>query len=143
MRNKKQIEREARQEQANRLAYIGTLASGLAHEIRSPLNAMKLNLDILREDLDAVVPARREDFSQRLGLIGREVDGLQALLTKFLNFAKPQTMELLPTDLNQLLNDVVQFVQPACKEQSIERSSRNFKKASIRFRSTSTNSGAA
>jgi two-component system sensor histidine kinase HydH len=72
------------------------------------------------EDLDAIVPPRRADFAQRLALIGREVDGLQELLTEFLNFANPPTMELLPTDLNQLLEDVVQFVQPQCREHSIQ-----------------------
>jgi two-component system sensor histidine kinase AtoS len=120
VRNKKQLEREVRQEQATRLAYIGTLASGLAHEIRSPLNAIKLNLDLLREDLGAVDPSRHSDFSGRLGLISREVDGLQELLTEFLNFAKPPTMEMLPTDLNQLLTDVLQFIAPACQQRQIK-----------------------
>ncbi|HLX65053.1 MAG TPA: ATP-binding protein [Planctomycetota bacterium] len=118
-KNKKQLEREARHEQATRLAYIGTLASGLAHEIRSPLNAIRLNLDLLREELDAVNESRRTDFANRLGLISREVDGLQDLLTEFLNFARPPAMELLPTDLNQLLNDVVQFIEPACEQNQI------------------------
>jgi len=62
IKNKKQLEREARHEQATRLAYIGTLASGLAHEIRSPLSAIKLNLDLLREDVGAVDDSRRSDF---------------------------------------------------------------------------------
>src|SRR5882724_8555247 len=119
-RNKKQLEREARHEQATRLAYIGTLASGLAHEIRSPLSAIKLNLDLLREDVGAVDDSRRSDFAGRLALISREVDGLQELLTEFLNFARPPAMELLPTDLNQLLIDVVQFIAPACRQRQIK-----------------------
>src|SRR5438128_2477105 len=118
-KNRKQLEREARQEQAGRLAYIGTLASGLAHEIRSPLSAMRLNLDLLREDLAAVQESKRADFAARLDLILREVDGLQELLTEFLSFAKPPAMELLPTDVNQLLRDVVQFIAPACDEREI------------------------
>ena len=118
-KNRKQLEREARQEQAGRMAYIGTLASGLAHEIRSPLSAMRLNLDLLREDLSAVESAKRADFSSRLELISREVDGLQELLTEFLSFAKPPAMELLPTDLNHLLSDVLQFIAPACAERGI------------------------
>ena len=118
-RNKKQLEREARLEKATRLAYIGTLASGLAHEIRSPLSAMKLNLDLLREDLGSVEESRRGEFSSRLGLIAREVDGLQELLSEFLAFAKPPTMELLPTDMNRLLEDVVQFIAPSCERRQI------------------------
>lgn len=126
-KNKKQLEREARLEKATRLAYIGTLASGLAHEIRSPLSAIKLNLDLLREDRGSVDSSRRDDFDNRLGLISREVDGLQELLSEFLAFAKPPAMELLPTDMNRLLEDVVQFVAPSCERQQI-RIERNFQK---------------
>ena len=78
-KTKKQLEREARAEQASRLAYVGTLASGLAHEIRSPLNAIRLNLDLLKEDLGSVHESKHEEFARRLSLITREVDGLQNL----------------------------------------------------------------
>jgi signal transduction histidine kinase len=119
-KSKKQIEREEIAEQASRLAYVGTMASGLAHEIRSPLSAIKMNLELLREELDAVADDRRESFRQRLSLVTREVNGLENLLSEFLTFAKPPRLELLPTDLNQLLLDMVQFVQPGCEQRHIQ-----------------------
>jgi signal transduction histidine kinase len=118
-RTKKQLEREHLEERATRMAYIGTLASGLAHEIRSPLNAMQLNLDLLKEDIDAVHESKRVEFSKRLGLISREVEGLNKVLSDFLAFARPPQMEVLPTDLNQLLLDVISFVNPACEKRHI------------------------
>jgi signal transduction histidine kinase len=119
-KNRKQLERAEREERASRLAYIGTLASGLAHEIRSPLNAIRLNLDLLKEDVDAVNESKRDEFSRRLAMITREVDGLQELLTEFLSFARPPRLELLPTDLNQLLLDMEQFIAPACAKRHIQ-----------------------
>jgi len=119
-KTKKQLERDAHEERASRLAYIGTLASGLAHEIRSPLNAMKLNLELLREDLEAVTEPKREEFARRLDRITREVDGLQQLLTEFLSFAKPPKLEALPTDVNQLLLEMAQFIAPACEKRHIQ-----------------------
>lgn len=119
-KTRKQIEREAREERASHAAYAGALASGLAHEIRSPLNAIRLNLDLLKEDLEAVDEKRREEFSKRLALITREVDGLQGLLTKFLTYARPPKMELVPTDLNNLLADMGHFVAPACARRGIQ-----------------------
>jgi len=119
-KSKKQIEREAHAEVASRLAYVGTLASGLAHEIRSPLAAIKMNLELLKEDLDGIDKDKREDLGRRLSLITREVDGLESLLTEFLAFAKPPRLEILPTDLNQLLLDMVQFIQPACEQRHIQ-----------------------
>lgn len=119
-RKKRDGEEETGAERAKRLAYIGTLASGLAHEIRSPLNSMKLNMDLLQENLDAVDASQRDAFALRLGMIGRELNGLQDLLDEFLQFARPPRMQLLPTDLNELVKQVLQFVEPACAQAHIE-----------------------
>ena len=119
-KSKKRLERETREESASRLVYIGTLASGLAHEIRSPLNAIRLNLDLLNEEVSAVDEKKRDEFSKRLSLITREVEGLQELLQEFLTFAKPPRMEMLPTDLNQLLLEMEQFIAPSCKQRHIQ-----------------------
>lgn len=119
-KTRKQLEREAKAEQASRMAYIGQLASGLAHEIRSPLNAIRLNLDLLKEDLAAVAESKRADFGNRLEMITSEVDGLQKLLTEFLTYARPPRLEMLPTDLNHLLTQMQQFVGPDCARRHIQ-----------------------
>src|SRR5205823_7405307 len=100
--------------------YIGTLASGLAHEIRSPLNAIRLNLDLLKEEVGAVSEAKRNEFAGRLSLITSEVDGLQKLLTEFLTYAKPPKLEMLPTDLNHVLAQMQQFIGPDCDRRHIQ-----------------------
>ncbi len=102
------------------MAYIGTVASGLAHEIRSPLNAIRLNLDLLKEDISAVEDTRRGEFSSRLSLITREVEGLQKLLSEFLTYARPPRLEMLPTDLNHLLSEMEQFISPECERRHIQ-----------------------
>jgi len=119
-KTKKQIEREARAEQAARMAYIGTLASGLAHEIRSPLNAIRLNLDLLKEDLSDVTECKQAEFGNRLGMISREVEGLQKLLTDFLTYARPPRLEMLPTDLNHVLTELQEFLKPEAQRRHIQ-----------------------
>ncbi len=104
----RRLERET--QQAENLAYIGTLASGLAHEIRNPLNAMNINLQMLEEEIaegcvddEAVILLR----SSR-----EEVLRLERLVKDFLAFARPtraQRREVAPVDL---VSDVVRFVQP-------------------------------
>ncbi|MCZ7644860.1 MAG: ATP-binding protein [Planctomycetota bacterium] len=111
---------EDQEERASRLAYVGTLASGLAHEIRSPLNSMRLNLDLLREQLEKVEPGARDSFRTRLDLIDREVEGLQHLLTEFLKFARPPQMQPLATDINHLVGQVLELVTPECQQAHIE-----------------------
>ncbi len=117
---KRKDEKEGQEERARRLAYIGTLATGLAHEMRSPLNAMKLNLELLKEDLAHVAPEKREAFARRLALIDREMEGLQNLLTEFLAFARPPKMQLLATDLNELIGQVLELLEPELKAKHIE-----------------------
>jgi signal transduction histidine kinase len=78
--------------EAERLAYIGTLASGLAHEIRNPLNSLNLNMQMLEEEIGDVGSA---PMGQRLLSITRsEISRLERLVTDFLAYAKPRPLEL-------------------------------------------------
>jgi signal transduction histidine kinase len=86
---------EEQAEEAERMAYVGTLASGLAHEIRNPLNSLNLNIQLLEEELreEALVKS-----SSRLMSITRdEIGRLERLVTDFLQYARPR-----PLDLEQL-----------------------------------------
>ena len=78
--------------EAERLAYIGTLASGLAHEIRNPLNSLNLNMQMLEEEVDERGTA---PTSKRLLSITRsEISRLERLVSDFLAYAKPRPLEM-------------------------------------------------
>ncbi|MDH3745407.1 MAG: ATP-binding protein [Acidobacteriota bacterium] len=92
---------EAKAAEAERLAYIGTLASGLAHEIRNPLNSLSLNMQLLEEE-----PAiQRVSGSMRrlLTLTRSEIGRLEHLVTDFLQYARPRPLELTETSARDLL----------------------------------------
>ncbi len=92
--------------EAERLAYIGTLASGLAHEIRNPLNSLSLNMQLLEEE-----PAVRNvsgSMKRLLTLTRSEISRLEHLVTDFLQYAKPRPLELTETPAGELLR--------SCKE---------------------------
>jgi signal transduction histidine kinase len=83
---------EAEAASAERLAYLGTLAAGLAHEIRNPLNSLNLNMQMLEEDLGA---SARESTGRRLLSITRaEIGRLERLVTDFLAYARPRALQL-------------------------------------------------
>jgi signal transduction histidine kinase len=87
--------------EAERMAYIGTLASGLAHEIRNPLNSLNLNMQMLEEELaeTGAAPA-----SGRLMSITRaEISRLERLVTDFLSYARPRPLELEAVPARELL----------------------------------------
>jgi signal transduction histidine kinase len=98
---------EGRAKEAEQLAYVGTLASGLAHEIRSPLNSLNLNMQMLEED--AALHDRRS--SHRLLAITRsEITRLENLVTDFLSYARPRPLALTrvhAVDLLERLREVL------------------------------------
>jgi signal transduction histidine kinase len=99
---------------------IARLAGGLAHEIKNPLSTIRLNMDLLAEDLGEVEsPAARRSL-KRVDVVRRECQRLQSLLDDFLNFAKARRLQLLPTDLNHQIEDVLEFFVPEAKDAGVE-----------------------
>src|SRR5258708_3301492 len=81
--------------EAARLAYIGTLASGPAHEVRNPLNSLNLNMQLLEEEIGEAGSAHSAPTGKRLLSITRsEISRLERLVTDFLAYAKPRPLEL-------------------------------------------------
>lgn len=81
--------------EAERMAYIGTLASGLAHEIRNPLNSLNLNMQMLEEEIQEGGSAVSPASGKRLLAITRsEISRLERLVSDFLAYAKPRPLEM-------------------------------------------------
>jgi signal transduction histidine kinase len=88
--------------EAERMATIGTLAAGLAHEIRNPLNSLSLNMQMMEEDLGGA----RDDGTRRLlSLTRSEIGRLERLVTDFLAYAKPRPLDRRRVAAVSLLED--------------------------------------
>jgi len=94
---------ESQIEMSNRLAAIGRLTSGVAHEVRNPLNAIILHLDALKSKLKTPEPA----IADHLAIIAREIYRLDRVVRTFLDFTRPVRLNLQETDLNGLVREVV------------------------------------
>lgn len=84
---------EEQAQEAERMAYIGTLASGLAHEIRSPLNSLSLNMQMLEEE--ARDSGKSGSQMRLLSLTRSELGRLERLATDFLSYARPRETDLV------------------------------------------------
>ncbi len=103
-RRLEQAQAEARR--SERLAALGQLSAGLAHEIRNPLGVIKGSAEMLTQKLQA-----SDELSRELaGYISTEVNRLGDLVTEFLDFARPLHAEPHPADLTALLDRVLQIV---------------------------------
>jgi two-component system sensor histidine kinase PilS (NtrC family) len=94
----KKLERDARLRQ--RLAAVGEMAAGIAHEIRNPLASMSGSIQILRQELP--LSAEQE---QLMDIVLRESERLNTTIGSFLAYARPQRFEIARFDLRRALND--------------------------------------
>lgn len=107
--NRRLKEAQAEARRSERLAALGQLSAGLAHEIRNPLGVIKGSAEMLTQKLGDSNPLATE----LSGYISTETNRLSALVTRFLDFARPLHADLTPSDisavLDRALNDVAQF----------------------------------
>ena len=101
--NQQLREAEAAVRRSERLAALGQLSAGLAHEIRNPLSTIKTSAEMLAQN----VPADNALAHEMAGFISSEVDRTNALVTRFLDFARPLAVRLDKTDLAQLIDRAV------------------------------------
>jgi signal transduction histidine kinase len=99
---------------------IAKLAGGLAHEIKNPLSTIRLNMELLAEDLaELETPAGRRSL-KRVEVVRRECGRLQSLLDDFLSYAKVRRLHLEPSDLNHQINDLLDFFAPEAADAGVE-----------------------
>ncbi len=95
------------------LASLGEMSAGMAHEIKNPLGALAGAMQMLRKDLQA------DDTSQRLMDIAiREATRLDAIITEFLQYARPPALNLAEYDLNKVLAETLDLVQHEARSRS-------------------------
>jgi len=96
----------------DRQAFVGTLAAGLAHEMRNPLSTLRMHLELLKEDWASPVTERERAGHKRLEGILREIKRLEDTLGNFLQFAVEHKLRREPVNLNSLMRELADFVAP-------------------------------
>lgn len=104
----------------DRLAELGTLAGGLAHEIKNPLSTIALNLALLREDWEKGETPKEKRTLKKIALLEREVARLETIVNDFLRFAKGKELKLEPCDLNRVVQEVTDFIEPEAKRVGVQ-----------------------
>ena len=104
---------------AERRSYVGLLASGLAHEIRNPLNAMNMNLQMLEEELQGGATTESADWADLLTSTKSEIKRLERLVNNFLAYARPADPRFEPRDLNVVLQEVAKFLQADFRQSAV------------------------
>lgn len=111
-------ELEHRTHLAQRLAAVGTLSAGLAHEIRNPLNSAQLQLRLL--DRRVVRLGGNEELREPIRLVQQEIERLSMLVQEFLDFARPAVLSVEDSNLVGIASRVVELERPGASARNIE-----------------------
>jgi signal transduction histidine kinase len=95
-------------ELSRRLAAIGRLTSGVAHEVKNPINAIVVHLELLREKMREIDP----DTRRHMDIIGREIHRLDRVVQTLVDFNRPVELRLAEFDLRRLVEDVALLASP-------------------------------
>jgi signal transduction histidine kinase len=99
-------------EAARRLATLGSFAAAIAHDIRTPLTSVKMNVQILRSKAKSSSIDPHEDL-EHFDIALEELDRLNREISELLDFAKPARVESAPVELRSLVLEVARAVEPA------------------------------
>ncbi len=105
--NKSLQEAEAAMRRSDRLAALGQLTAGLAHELRNPISTIRTSSEMLMK----TIPAGNDVALELAGYIGSEVDRTNSLITRFLEFARPLRLRLDEQDVTACIDRAVAQVE--------------------------------
>jgi two-component system sensor histidine kinase HydH len=115
-----QLEPDERQRLQAQNTELATLAGGLAHEIRNPLSTIRMNLDLLAEDLEEEETGNGRRMLTRVAKLQNECLNLESVLNEFLQFARAGELDLKQVSLNDEVDEFIGFLTAQAQEQGVE-----------------------
>jgi signal transduction histidine kinase len=109
------LEKERQLFQSDKLASLGTLSAGMAHEIKNPLAILKGMAQSLPENI-----GDREYLKKISEVVPRQIDRIDNLVEDLIAFSKPKEIEKTAVDVNSIVHDSVKFVNEECKKRGIQ-----------------------
>ncbi len=98
---------------SGKLSSLGTLASGVAHEIRNPLTIVKMLVDELSKDMEG------SEYGEDLSVINTEINRIAEIINQFLDFARPKDLTVIKCNINTLIRETMNFLDIELRKSEI------------------------
>ena len=120
---------------SRKAAAIGRLLAGVAHEVKNPLNAMTIHLELLKQKVGSIKepivvpgpaggPPRQLDLAKHVSIIAAEIKRLDEVVAGFLKFARPEELKLQPVLLSTVIHDVSLTISPEAQRRRVTHAGR-------------------
>ena len=106
---------ESEIELSHRLAAIGRLASGVGHEVKNPINAIVVHLEVLRQKLQQMDP----DTRRHMDVIASEIQRLDRVVQMLIDFTRPVELRLTDIDLSRVVDEVLSLASPDAERHGV------------------------
>jgi len=103
-------------ELSRRLSAIGRLTSGVAHEVKNPINAIVVHLEVLRQKMREIDP----DTRRHVDVISSEIQRLDRVVQTLVDFTRPVELRLSDMDLRKVVEDVVTLASPSAEKNNVQ-----------------------
>jgi len=110
------LQLEEKLNQSERLAHLGSMVATVSHEIKSPLGIIRSTAEILAKRIKKVAP----DNEHLARIVIEETNRLNTITMEFLDFARPQEVELKPGNINEVVAKALTFIAPKAAEQGVD-----------------------
>jgi signal transduction histidine kinase len=110
---------ETRLRRSENLASMTTMAAGVAHEIKNPLAAMSIHLQLLTKSFEKKHTLSIDDASRYINVLSEEIDRLNSIVVDFLFAVRPMDTKLKLTSVSRSINEICDFIEPELKENHV------------------------
>ncbi len=115
-----ELRKEIRLRRSESLASMTTMAAGIAHEIKNPLAAMKIHVQLMRKAFSKHGTLTGDEAEKYLAVIDEETDHLNSIAVDFLFAVKPMNIELKLASISDVVEETISFLMPEAEEKNIE-----------------------